>query len=73
MCMERRKDWDIEDLKKRIDDLENTVIVISRLLLDKEVYDVDDIVKTYNEVKKCNDSNDPGKIVIDGGVLEVNE
>lgn len=84
-CLERREDdtcsvvsemiTTIEGLNEKIDDLENIVTVVTRLLLNKNVYQVEDIVDEYEKLKEekaedkqLNKINLEGNIEVDYGV-----
>ena len=79
-CLERRVNDSectiiINDLNEKIDDLENIVTVVTRLLLNKNVYQVEDIVDEYEKLKEekaadkeINKINLEGDIEVDDGI-----
>ena len=63
MCMERRES--IIELNRRVTELEDIVIAMSRALLKNNVYTFEEIVSIYDEVKECT-NDDSGKTTLDG-------
>jgi len=78
MCMERRNKEEEEirlaELEVKITNLESLVITMSRLLINKEIYSIDEAVNTYTEVKESEDccpDKEINKLTLEGEIVEV--
>ena len=42
----------IGELKNKVEDLENIVTVVTRLLMSKKIYEIEDVIEEYENIKK---------------------